>query len=114
MATKKQKREAALAKRAKFLAEEKTIGLRAQEWDREKRKEREIAMFNAALEVEFMNAAHHEPILRVVTPQEVASAMRFVHASAISAAQHENLMANGPSRSQIDKLAEALDISRGE
>lgn len=49
MATKKQKREAAMAKREQFLKEERERGLEAQQKDREARK-RQDEMLNSAIQ----------------------------------------------------------------
>lgn len=55
MATKKQKRETALAKREAFLTEERAAGLEAQKKDREVRAAKEKRIQTAAAEI---NAKH--------------------------------------------------------
>lgn len=52
MATKKQKRAVALAKREKFLEEVKTQGLRAQEWARQKTEAKHKIIRTAEIEIE--------------------------------------------------------------
>jgi len=52
MATKKQKREAALVKREKFLAEVKAQGLRAQEWSRKQSESKRKIIRTAEMEIE--------------------------------------------------------------
>jgi hypothetical protein len=63
MATKKQKREAALAKREQFLKEQHRIGLEAQEADRKRREQ--ITLRNTA-EAERLNR-QFETILAIHT-----------------------------------------------
>lgn len=57
MATKKEKREAALAKREAFLKEERERGLAAQKRDREEQAEKSRA---AAAEANKINARHRQ------------------------------------------------------
>lgn len=59
MATKKQKHAAALARREKFMAENKACGLAAQEADRERQKERKEDMAQVYREIN----ARYEAIL---------------------------------------------------
>lgn len=51
MATKKQKREAALAKRAAFTEETRRTGLEAQKRDREERERREAKIMEEASQI---------------------------------------------------------------
>jgi hypothetical protein len=64
MATKKQKREAALAKRAEFMAEEKERGLAAQASGRRSEAEERKRMSEASRRI---NIRHQETIDRIAT-----------------------------------------------
>ena len=90
MATKKQKRAAALAKREKFLADVKEQGLRAQEWDHEQQKARRVIIADVHAEI----AQHHADVFQ-------------------KAQQHSQLMME-PTMEDIDKLSVALYIGLGD
>lgn len=66
MATKKQKREAAEAKRAEFIAEEKARGLEAQRADR---NNQEIERQKIVVQAGMVNA-HYQDILDNATPED--------------------------------------------
>lgn len=67
MATKKAKREAAMAKREQFLADEKTRGLAAQESGRRSDAEERKRMSELARKV---NIRHQETLARIATAVE--------------------------------------------
>jgi hypothetical protein len=70
VATKKQKREEALAKRAAFEEQVKADGLKALEADKKRQAERREAMTTAAKQVN----EHYQGILDNATPEERAAA----------------------------------------
>lgn len=87
MATKKQKREAALAKREAYLAEVKAAGLLSQEWDRKRREERRAIVDGVHAEIE----QHHVDVMSKA---------------------HSQLMME-PTAEDISRLAQALYIGNG-
>ena len=70
MATKKQKREAALAKRQEFLEKERQIGLNAQDLDR---LERESRAAQIKAEVEAINERHRATLRDEATRAAIRS-----------------------------------------
>lgn len=69
MATKKQKRAAALAKREAYMAEVKADGLKALAASKERQKERKDAMTEAAREI---NARHEEILSKARVPKQTS------------------------------------------
>lgn len=75
MATKKQKHAAALAKREKLIASEKSRGLEALEWDREKRRLESEKVREQGKQIN----ARFNTILSGATPAQVSAAQKAVY-----------------------------------
>lgn len=84
MATKKQKREAAEAKRKAYEAQLKEDGLRAQKADQERREAQAAAMKE---QTDKANQRYMDILAKPVSPAELAKAQRFVNALMIGGRQ---------------------------
>lgn len=110
MATKKQKRAAALARRAEFEAEVKAEGLKAQASDRARRKAEEARMWDDAHKVHLKRNRFHDKCPNCAKVKAKQALEKIAKAAELKKAGDPNLLTEGEHKGD----SSPIDLTRKE